>query len=152
MDKVFFAKLHELFLEFGLGKKMVLSTCVNHQVSSRMMSLVLIDGKFYFQTDLNLRKYQQLKSNPNVALCIDNLQIEGICEEIGHPLDNTAFCKAYSQCYKHAFDSYTSLKNERLFSVTPTYIERWVYKEKIPYLEFFKIDKKEYQSIRYEGE
>ena len=94
MDKVFFEKLHELFLEFGLGKKMVLSTCVNHQVSSRMMSLVLLDGKFYFQTDLNLRKYQQLKSNPNVALCIDNLQIEGICEEIGHPLDNTAFCKA----------------------------------------------------------
>ena len=116
-----------------------------------MMSLVLIDGKFYFQTDLNLRKYQQLKSNPNVALCIDNLQIEGICEEIGHPLDNTAFCKAYKQCYKHAFDSYTALKNERLFLVTPTYIERWVYKEKIPYLEAFKIDKKEYQSIRYEG-
>lgn len=38
-----------------------------------MMSVVLINGVFYFQPDKTFRKYEQIKDNPNVALCIDNI-------------------------------------------------------------------------------
>ena len=68
-------KLESFYSDFGTGKTMVLSTSADGIVSSRMMSVVLIDGKFFFQTDKELRKYSQLKNNKNVALCIDNIQI-----------------------------------------------------------------------------
>ena len=40
-------KLAEFYQSFGKAKKMVLSTSSEGKVSSRMMSVVLIDGKPY---------------------------------------------------------------------------------------------------------
>lgn len=135
--------------EFGKGKKMVLSTSENNFVSSRMMSVVLIDGIFYFQTDYSFRKYRQLKANKNVALCIDNIQIEGICEELGHPLENELFCSCFKECFKGSYDAYTSMENERLFAARPIFIERWIYKDSVPYIETFDILSKAYSISRY---
>ncbi|MDE6579834.1 MAG: pyridoxamine 5'-phosphate oxidase family protein [Ruminiclostridium sp.] len=147
-----FSQKYGLFLlEFGKGKKMVLSTSENSRVSSRMMSVVQIDGMFYFQTDITFKKYHQIVSNHNVALCIDNIQIEGICEEIGHPLQFAPFCNIFQECFKGSYDAYTSLQNERLFSIKPMYIERWVYEDGVPYLETFDIKTQEYKSSRYIG-
>lgn len=147
----FFTEYEKFLSDFGKGRKMVLSTSENDIVSSRMMSVVLIDGMFYFQTDITFKKYRQLSSNRNVALCIDNIQIEGICEEIGHPLDNAPFCGRFQECFKGSYDAYTSLKNERLFAVRPTYIERWIYKEGAPYIEIFDIKAESYKTSKYIG-
>ncbi len=144
-------KLESFYSDFGSGKTMVLSTSADGIVSSRMMSVVLIDGKFFFQTDKELRKYSQLKNNKNVALCIDNIQIEGVSEEIGHPLKNTDFCDAFMACFKGSYDAYTSLDNERLFSVDPLFIERWVYADGKPFVETFDITKGEYCFKEYKG-
>lgn len=57
---------------------MVLSTSLNDVVTSRMMSVVLINKKIYFQTDRTFRKYRQLKENPRVSLCVDNMQIDRV--------------------------------------------------------------------------
>lgn len=142
----------KLFLsDFGKGRKMVLSTSENNRVSSRMMSVVQIDGIFYFQTDIKMNKYHQIIANNNVALCIDNIQIEGICEEIGHPLKNDVFCNAFKECFKGSYDAYSSLKNERLFSVKPLYIERWIYKDAVPYIETFDMNSQQYSFERYSG-
>ncbi len=81
----FHDKYQAFLSDFGNGRTMVLSTSENDIVSSRMMSIIQIEG-VYFQTDLTFKKYRQLLSNPNVALCIDNIQIEGVCEELEHPL------------------------------------------------------------------
>lgn len=86
----FSKKLSDFLDEFGKGRKLVLSTADNNKVTSRMMSIVQINGSFYFQTDKTFRKYQQINNNPFVALCIDNMQIEGVCKEIGHPIENEA--------------------------------------------------------------
>lgn len=130
---------------------MVLSTSENNRVSSRMMSVVQIDGIFYFQTDITMNKYHQIIANKNVALCIDNIQIEGICEEIGHPLKNDAFCDVFKECFKGSYDAYSSLKNERLFSVKPLHIECWIYKGAVPYIETFDMNSKQYSFNRYSG-
>lgn len=148
---MFWERYHEFLTEFGKGRKMVLSTSLNDRVSSRTMSVVLIKGLFYFQTDVTFSKYQQLKSNPNVALCIDNIQIEGMCIEIGHPMDNDAFCKHFQQCFKGSYDAYTALQNERLFAVKPIRIERWIYKDGIPYIESFDVEAQTYEINRYIG-
>ena len=111
----FSEKLMQFFSDFGKGRKMVLSTSENNRVSSRMISVVQINGEFYFQTDKELRKHHQLSVNRYAALCIDNIQIEGICVETGHPLDNAEFCALFRECFRGSFDAYTALKNERLF-------------------------------------
>lgn len=130
---------------------MVLSTSQNNRVSSRMMSIVQIQGEFYFQTDITMRKYHQLKFNQNVALCIDNIQVEGVCEEKCHPLDDEAFRGVYKKCFQGSFDSYSALKNERLFAVRPLFVERWVYSNGVPYVETFDVEKKQYSYKKYLG-
>ncbi len=148
-----FSAAYEKFLiDFGKGRTMVLSTAENNIVSSRMMSVVLIDGLFYFQTDRRFRKYQQLSRNPNAALCIDNIQIEGICEEIGHPLKHLAFCTHFSECFKGSYNAYSALQNERLFVFRPIRIERWIYQEGFPFIENFDIQSGTYQICPYVGE
>lgn len=137
--------------DFGKGRTMVFSTSSENIVSSRMMSVVLIEGLFYFQTDRRFRKYRQLSENPNAALCIDNIQIEGICEELGHPLKYPAFCTRFAECFKGSYDAYTALQNERLFVFRPTFIERWVYKEGFPYIETFDVQAEEYEMRAYQG-
>ena len=72
----FSEKYSDLMDQFGTSKKMVLSTAEKNIVSSRMMSVIQINGKLYFQTDKTFRKYRQIAQNPSVALCIDNIQIE----------------------------------------------------------------------------
>ena len=147
----FSQKYGTFLLEFGKGRQMVLSTSENNRVSSRMMSVVQIDGIFYFQTDITLNKYHQIVSNHNVALCIDNIQIEGTCEEIGHPLQFAPFCDIFQECFKVSFDAYSSLKNERVFLIKPIYIERWIYEDGIPYIETFNVKEQEYKLSRYVG-
>ncbi len=149
---MFFEKYNDFLAEFGKGKTMVLSTSDDNIVSSRMMSVVLIDGLFFFQTDVGFKKYKQLIANPNVALCIDNIQIEGAAKELGLPIENQRFCECFKECYKGSYEAYTGLKNERLFVVQPVYIERWIYKEKVPCIETFDLIEKEYQIRKYVGE
>lgn len=128
---------------------MVLSTSENNKVSSRLMSVVQIDHKCYFQTDKGFKKYRQLMDNPNCALCIDNIQMEGICTELGHPLNNIDFCKRYLEYDKESYEKYSSIKNERLFMFTPIYLERWRHIDGFPFLEIFEIEKEKYQLFKY---
>lgn len=145
-----FEEAYEKFWkELGVNKKMVLSSSFENIVSSRTMSIIILDKKFYFQTDKTFRKYSQLKGNCNVALCIDNIQIEGICNELGHPDTNVEFCNAYKKYFPASYSRYSSLENERLFDVLPTFIERWIYIDGVPYMEKFDIVNKKYVSEQY---
>ena len=133
-----FKEVYENFYkELGESKKMVLSTSLNDVVTSRMMSVVLINKKIYFQTDRTFRKYRQLKENPRVSLCVDNMQIEGHCREVGSPLDSTEFVNAYKKYFLNSYTRYSFLKNERLFVVIPTFVERWLYIDGVPYTDCF---------------
>lgn len=149
---VYTEKYEKLLTEFNKGKTMVLSSSENGRVSSRMMSIVFFDGLFYFQTDKTSRKYHQLISNPQVGLCADNIQIEGICGEIGHPMDNVRFCTIYKKCFSGSFNRYSSLRNERVFAVKPTHVERWLYIDDIPFIETYDMEKQQYELIEYRGE
>ena len=149
---IFAEKLNAFLSDFGDGRKMVLSTAHNNRVSSRMMSVVKLGGELYFQTDITMKKYSELSENSNVALCIDNIQIEGICSEVSRPLENEAFCEVFQKCFKGSFDAYSALKNERLFSVKPLYIERWLYIDGVPYIEAFDMAARQYSLEPYKGE
>lgn len=66
-------------------------------------------------------------------------------------MDNTDFCKIYQECYSGSYKMYSALKNERLFRITLVYLERWIYKEGVPYIEISDIEKQTYKLSRYEG-
>ena len=149
---MFEEKYREFLLEFGQGRKMVLSTSESGRVSSRMMSVVQIGGVFCFQTDRTMDKARQLKGNPRAALCIDNIQIEGVCREAGPPAGCEAFCRAYKECFPSSFAAYTFLEDERLFELRPLLIKRWAYIDKRPYTEAFDMAAGEYGLRPYRPE
>lgn len=143
-------KLGTFLREFGIGKSMVLSTSLHDHVTSRMMSVVQKDGIFYFQTDKTFRKYEQLTQNTNVALCIDNIQIEGLCEELGHPQEHHDFCELFAERFQNSYKHYSGLPDERLFQVTPTRIERWLYEGDQALVEVMDIENQTYSLRPYE--
>lgn len=147
-----FSEKYNTFLgEFGNGRKMVLSTADNNSVSSRMMSVVQAEGVFYFQTDKAMRKYKQLTANNKVALCTDNIQIEGIAEAEGRPLDHPIFGDLFKKCFKGSYDAYSSLENEVVFSIRPVFVQRWIYVEGVPYIEKYNIIDQRYTMEKYDG-
>ena len=152
VSSIFDNKLNDFFKEFGVGKAMVLSSSQNDKVTSRMMSIVQDNGLFYFQTDKTFKKYGQLMDNPNVALCISNIQIEGVCEEIGHPMKDANFCNLYQEYFSSSFKKYSALENERLFVIRPTYIKRWIYIDGVPNIETWDIEKEDYKLVEYVGQ
>ncbi|MGN0558514.1 MAG: pyridoxamine 5'-phosphate oxidase family protein [Acutalibacteraceae bacterium] len=143
-------KVENLFSELGESRNMVLSTCLDKTVTSRMMSVIILDRAFYFQTDISFRKYNQIIGNPNVALCFDNTSIEGVCSEIGKPSDNERFIRLYEQHYNWSYQKYSLLNNERLFRVVPKYIQRWIYESSEPYVEAFDFQKEGYTKTHYD--
>ena len=152
MVEVMFKEKYKEFLDdFGEGRTMVLSTSANEKFSSRMMSIVQHEGVFYFQTDRTMRKYWQICENRNVALCIDNIQIEGKADGAGRPNEHKIFSELFRKQFKGSADAYSSLDNERVFEVRPTFIQRWLYIDGVPYIERFFINDKRYSLEKYDG-
>ena len=71
---------------------------------------------------------------------------------MGRPVENPDFCRAYEKYFHSSFQRYSGLENERLFAVTPTFIERWRYVDGIPYMEMFEVEKRNYIWKKYDGE
>ena len=140
------------FNKMGIAKKMVLATCAEERTTARMMSCILLENKIYVQTDKCFLKYQQITINPNVALCFDNVQIEGVASDIGHPLDksNECFAVLYKEHFRGSYDKYTGISNERLLRISPTFITLWEYDNGKPYRVFFDIKEEKVYTEYYE--
>lgn len=146
---VFKEKYSKFFEKIGRSKFMVLSTSKDDFVTSRMMSIIVIDEKFYFQIDKNFKKYNQVIANPNVSLCIDNIQINGICCDVGRPIENKTFCEIFKEKYPSSYQNYSLLESERLLEIEPIYIECWHYIEGVSYIEVFDVKNKKYTMKKY---
>jgi uncharacterized pyridoxamine 5'-phosphate oxidase family protein len=154
MKKEFESHLGTFFTQIGSAKKMVLATSKDNKVTARNMSCVIFDGAFYLQTDKTFLKYKQMIANPFVALCVDNIQIEGIAKSVGHPLDNEngTFVALFQQNYKSSFDAYSHLSNEVVFKVQPQKITLWKYENGNPLRVIFDIPNQVYSKEFYDGQ
>lgn len=141
--------LPALWKKIGTHGVMVLSTCSENRVTSRPVSAVVIDGRFYFQTDENYLKCKQLSENENAALCVKNFSIEGKCRSIGNPFDNGFFISAMRKNFPNAVERWSSLPSEQALEITPTLIYSWDYEHDMPYMEYWDFEnftyKKEYK-------
>lgn len=138
------AASEKLFRDIGNSGIMVLSTCSGDRVTSRPMSVVVIDGRFYFQTDETYLKYRQLTDNPNVSLSVKNYSIEGIARDIGKPSENAGFISAMTKHFPSAAARWSALPSERVIEVSPTLIKSWIYENDVPFTEHFDFTKQIY--------
>ncbi len=107
----------------------VLSTTSNGNVSSRSMSIINNGLDIYFQTNKCYIKHNQMQENNNVALCYNNISIEGIAEEIGSWKDekNKELMELYKSIHLSSFNAYGLLEGQVVYKVTPKIIKLWKY-------------------------
>ena len=140
-----------LFNMIGKAQKMALATSSNNRVTARTMSFIVENKKLYFQTDINFTKFHQIKDNPLVAVCWNNIQLEGSCKILGHPFEpqNLFFKQAFQKNYKSSYEKYSHLSNEVVVEIIPILVTIWGYDNEKPYREFFDFKNRSYHKTYY---
>lgn len=96
------------FLESKDNAIMVLATSHNDRVTARNVLIASNGLDLYFFTWGHSRKCIQIRENPIVSLCKDDVQIEGVAEILGRLLDEKN--KEYADILRNKF---------------PDSVERW---------------------------
>lgn len=111
----------EVIHELKAHKEIVLATCVNNKVTARVVNCMYHQDSLYFITSRAYNKYKQIKKNNNVALSINNIQIEGRAEDLSHPLndENSDIKSLYEQdaSFFEYFTRYSRYKNSVLIKI-----------------------------------
>lgn len=143
-------KIKKLFEKIGENVLLPLATNDGEgNVSVRTVSAIIINQKIYFQTDVKMKKAKDIASNHCVAVCIEGIQMQGECVEIGRVSDNPFFEELYMHYYPGAYEKYSNLEDERVFEITPKYIKCWSYIENKPVYEIYDVDKCLYEIKPY---
>jgi uncharacterized pyridoxamine 5'-phosphate oxidase family protein len=139
----FNAELEKIYKQIGDSKLAILATCSQDKPTIRTMSIVFFDDKIYFQTSIDYLKYKQICENKNVALCIGNIQIEGIANIKSKTMENDKFIEIYQKCHEDSFKEYSKLETSRLIEVIPQKIVKWDYdKDGKPLRVFLELNSK----------
>ncbi|VYU55289.1 pyridoxamine 5'-phosphate oxidase family protein [Clostridium tertium] len=128
--KIDYEKLkNEVIFNLENNRTWVLSTASDGNVSSRSMSIINKGLDIYFQTNKCYIKYNQITKNNNVALCFNNISIEGVAEEIGDWKDekNKELMELYKSVHLSSFNAYGLLDGQVVYKVTPKKIKVWKY-------------------------
>ena len=134
---------NEIFNLLGDKKIMILATSYENRVTARSMSCVIINKRIYFQTDKTFLKYKQILQNHNVAMCVDNIVIEGIAKIKSHPFDeeNKEFINIFKEKYRGSYENYSHMNNEIVIEIKPSYITLWKYQNTQSFRDFLDIIK-----------
>lgn len=120
---------NEVIFNLENNRTWVLSTASDGNVSSRSMSIINKGLDIYFQTNKCYIKHNQMNKNNNVALCFNNISIEGVAEEIGDWKDekNKELMELYKSVHLSSFNAYGLLDGQVVYKVTPKKIKIWKY-------------------------
>ena len=123
MDKILEKALEGIEKEIGQNKIMVLATRNNEGVSARTVNIYTYEGCFYFVTEADSNKYEQISKNNSVALSIDAIQIRGNGTLLSHPLSdsNEPVIGYIDSVLPHHFDRYKDDTAMRLIKINPSY-------------------------------
>lgn len=116
-----------MFAKLGDSKIMALASSSQDHVMVRNVSCVFYNEKIYFKTDKNFRKTKQLYENPQVAMCFNGVQVEGIAKNLGLVVDEPGrvFEKLYKKYLWGSYNAYSHVDTEILIEVTPEFVEVW---------------------------
>ncbi|MDR0410522.1 MAG: pyridoxamine 5'-phosphate oxidase family protein [Treponema sp.] len=144
-------ELEKVYTHIGEYKIMALATCSNDHPTVRLMSCIVYGNKIFFQTGTDLIKYEQICKNNNIALCVDNIQIEGIANVLGKINDkqNSEIIEIYKRYYKDSYETYMYNETEVLIEIILRKITKWDYENGKPYRIFIDIDNKQAKKEMY---
>lgn len=72
--------------KYGEDCTMSLATCVENDVSVRVIDVFYKEKAFFFTTHTSSKKMKQIALNPNVAMCKDLFNMTGTAVKLGSPL------------------------------------------------------------------
>ncbi len=126
MEKNFEKEKKELFEKIGKTYNMVLSASYEDNVSSRMVSVILFNEKFYI-TSMAGEKLEQIEKNPNIALCADTIQIKGTGKILGYALEekNKEIMTEYKNILPSSFERFASNPAAMLVEFTFAQCKWW---------------------------
>lgn len=107
-------------------KNIVLATCEKLRVTARTVYCTSNELQIYFMTSKAYTKYKQIIKNPLVAMCFENVQIQGRATILGHP-SNEENQEILEKCghLDKKFMYWTKYKNTVLIKVSITEVECW---------------------------
>ena len=149
----FEAAVQKMFDMLGNSKIMALATSKNDHVFVRNVSCVFYDNKIYFKTDKNFRKTKQLLENPQVAICWDGIQVEGIAVNKGLVVaeEGRRFEQAYHKYLWGSYNAYSHEDSEILIEITPKFVEIWDQdSNKRGFQTFLDFDKQSVEVVYYD--
>jgi general stress protein 26 len=132
-----------------------LATAEGDFVTARQMMFISDGLTIYFMTTNFTRKYKQILVNPNVAIALGNIQIEGVASIKGRTSDkkNVRFLEALERLSPETYKKYRDYCQDpettmHLIKVTPKRIALFT---GLPdsHLDVLNVDKK--TAIRYYG-
>ena len=112
-------------IEFLTSKRaIVLATSLDGRVTARTVSMVSDGLDVCFMSWGHHTKCVQIRGNPRVALCRDNVQIEGRAEILGSPLDerNQRYAEMLRAKYPDDHDMFAREPGMVIVKVVPSAI------------------------------
>ena len=134
MEMMYIPEIKDALTKLKTKSIMVLATSLNDFVTARNMSVITVNDKIYCQTDKNMIKSIQINENPNVAYCIDNIQITGKAKIIGTWEDNKNILAEYKLKHNNSYEKYKRIKDEVVIETIIEQIQIWEYKDGKPYI------------------
>ncbi len=119
---------NEILTVFAENKGMILATSLDDRVTARHVSYVNDDLDIYFTSWNHNKKVVQMKSNPNVAICLNNIQIEGKAEVLSSVFEEKY--KRIADLFRTKFsaiwlDRFSHIKELILVKVAPEKIVKF---------------------------
>ena len=152
-DITFETAVERMFEILGNSKIMALASSVNDYVMVRNVSCLFYDEKIYFKTDMNFRKTKQIMENPQVAMCFNGIQVEGIAKNKGLVVDEPGrrFEEGYKKYLWESYNKYSHTDTEILIEISPKYVEIWdTSEEGYAFQLFLDFDKKSVEVKQYD--
>ena len=90
----------------------VLATYAGNQVTARTMNLVNDGLMIYMQTGESSEKGMQIRENPNVAMAIDNIQIEAVAQFTADAREIGICSEKFKAKFPQLYEKYADLPEE----------------------------------------
>lgn len=96
-------------------------------ISIRTISAIMYDDSIWFKTDVNFPKTKQLLENPECALAMYNIFVNGVAHNRGKVVDepDRKFEKLYKEYHDGSYHAYAHEDTEILIEVVPTSMSGW---------------------------
>jgi general stress protein 26 len=120
-------------------KTLVFATSEDNRITIRTMSHVNEGLTVYFQTGEHYLKTQQIRANPKVAMSVGSVDIEGVAEIIGHPMDtaNESVLNKLRRKHPNAVERWSSLPNQVIVKIEIQTARQWRYVDDKPVIATF---------------